>query len=99
MANLLDQITDGVRSYSDAPLWEEVKVFGKVKVDDKQVRVSSSQYGHSLAIVKADGSVCYIKLRSNADHTKKEFTVADFTATRDSSSYGVNAGDMKRMAY
>lgn len=99
MSNLLEQITDGIQSYSETPLWEEVKTFGKVKVDGKQVRVSSSQYGHSLAIAKADGSVCYIKLRSSADHTKKEFTVADFTATRDSSSYRVNAGDMKRMAY
>jgi len=97
MNKLLQAIVADQQVYSDAPLWEEVKSYGKIKVDDKTVSISESQYGHSLKIDTGKG-VCYIKLRSSAKTDKKEYTVADFAATRDG-EYGVRAGVVKRMAY
>lgn len=101
MATLIEKLqAKGVKVYSGTPLWQPVgKPIDTLKVGDNVVvQENSGQYkGHSLVIEEGESRV-YVQLKSGVAPDKEEYTLQEFTATRDWEEYGITAGETKVFA-
>lgn len=101
MATLLEKLqAKGVKIYSGSPLWvAQGKPVATAKVGENcVVQENSGQYkGHSLVIEEGEQRV-YVQLKNGVSPEKEEYTIQEYSATRDWEEYGITAGETKVFA-
>ena len=101
MATLLEKLqSKGVKVYTGTPLWAaQGKPIDTVKVGDNVVvQENSGQYkGHSLVIEQGESRV-YVQLKNGVSPDREEYTIQEYTATKDWEEYGIVAGETKVFA-
>lgn len=101
MATLIEKLqAKGVKIYSGTPLWQPIgQPLHTAKVGDNTVvQENSGQYkGHSLVIEEGESRM-YIPLKQGVSPEKEEYSIQEFTATRDWEEYRITAGETKVFA-
>lgn len=90
----------GVKVFSSTPLWEKVGApIQKVKVSENAVVVESEKFPGSYQLVIQEGDQrVYIPLKQGASASADEFTIQEFTATREWPERNIAAGETRIFA-
>ena len=99
--SLIDLLSaKGVKVFSSTPLWEKVgKPMSTVKVGPDCVVVESEKYPGTFQLVIQEGEQrVYIPLKQGTNASADEFTIQEFTATREWPERNISAGETRIFA-
>ena len=98
--SLLEKLqSKGIKVYSGSPLWESVgQPLGKAKIGPNCVVTKSEKFESFQLVIEEGEKRVYIPLKSGVSHEKEEYTLQEFTATRDWEEYKIVAGETRIFA-
>lgn len=88
----------GIKTYSAAPLWNQVEVLDTIKTGENCAVVDNTKYEGKSLLINEEGNTAYISLKSGVDPTKDTYSLVEFEASRDSAEYGIVKGSKKVFA-
>ena len=99
--SLLQKLQEkGVKIFSATPLWESVgNPIGKVKVGSNCVVIESEKYPGSFQLAIEEGEKrVYVSLKQGTNPQADEYTLQEFTATREWPERNIAAGETRIFA-
>ena len=97
--SLLERLQEkGVKVYSGSSLWVPGEIISKITIGANAVVTKSERYHQFQLVIEANGQRVYIPLKSGASPSAEEFTIQEFTATRDWEEYKITAGETRVFA-
>ena len=99
--SLIEQLqAKGVKVFSATPLWESVgKPMSKVKIGPDCVVAESERFpgSYQLVIQEGDNRV-YVALKQGVSPSLEEYTLQEFTSTREWPEKNISAGETRIFA-
>ena len=101
MASLLEKLSaKGIKVFTSNPFWVEVgKPIEKVVPSENCVVMESTKFPGSFQLAIQEGeSVVYIPLKRGTKTDLNEYTLQEFSASRDWPEYNITAGETRIFA-